>query len=291
MDTLINTVNKNATATDTAFQVLKSKLEEMETKLNSTINENKSLKAKVDQLEKKIDGYEPKMKSIPKTVEEATDTAFQVMKSKLEEMETKLNSTINENKSLKAKVDQLEKKIDGYEPKMKSIPKTVEEVVTSGTLSFIPASFDLNNDQDEEHAANDDMIPSPARSIVYQTSNQTSPESNQSPQPDSVHTRKRKRISIKWSWKRDNPQGLAYLESLLPLPSFSRTMEFKEKTYEEGIKRNLWQKNSETFIKLCTKIDNMHKKIPFPHKNVTFPEIREEISSNIKFYEVGKGIG
>lgn len=197
------------------------------------------------------------------------DSTFQMMNARIIALESKLDQATQENINLKAKVGEMETKIQSYEIKMKSLPKTVEDIVSSGTLSFIPPSFDMTDQEVETcetsshtNISNEStsQISSPTNTSIESPSCEVSPTNASTPRADSVASRKRKRISLKWVWKRDNPQGLAYLESLVQLPNFSRGNDFKKITYEEGIKKNLWKRSTETFLKICSKIDNIHKK-------------------------------
>lgn len=49
------------------------------------------------------------------------------------------------------------------------------------------------------------------------------------------------------------------MESKVDLPDFSRALNIKEEVFKQGIQKGLLAEGSNTFLKVCKTIDNLHK--------------------------------
>lgn len=207
------------------------------------------------------------------------DTALEILHSKVHTLEQALIATENQSladkkeyeariKDLEEKTAESSRKCSELEKKISNLPKSIEDTISSGTFTFVSSSaFEIDEPPVEPPVRPLQPIltstPSTSISSISPTGNASS-EGNacnaKRSASDSV-TNVRKRIKLKWSWKKCNPEGLAFLEKKASLPNFSRCSDFKEAVYTEGIRNGLWAKGSEYFLKVCTKIDNMSKKL------------------------------
>ncbi|CAC5401993.1 unnamed protein product [Mytilus coruscus] len=162
-------------------------------------------------------------------------------------------------RAAKKKIQELEKKVTDIDRKFNDItagiPKIIEDIITSGTLAFMPTnSFDIDESVDEP-MPNMSTPVSMSTNLITEHAEGTS----QKRAVDEGVKKIKKRLLSRYSWKNSNPAGLEFLESRIDLPDFSRAQDFKLKVYKEGIQRGLWIEATHTFVRVCTKIDNLHK--------------------------------
>ncbi|CAG2241804.1 unnamed protein product [Mytilus edulis] len=187
--------------------------------------------------------------------EEECDTGFKDLTATVNSMETTISKIETETNDSQRKIKELENKVTDVDRKLNEItaviPKIIEEIISSGTLAFIsPNTFEIDESVDEPMNAT------------------STPVSTNLLQKNPECTRKRTvedggkktiKILLRYSWKKSNPAGLEFLESRADVPDFSRAQDFKMNVYKEGIKRGLWLEANNIFMRVCQKIDNLHK--------------------------------
>ncbi|XP_052060646.1 uncharacterized protein LOC127732826 [Mytilus californianus] len=187
------------------------------------------------------------------------DTGFNDLTATVNSMETTISQIETESKGSKRKIQELEKKVTDIDRKFNDItagiPKIIEDIITSGTLAFMPTnSFDIDESVDEPMTIMSTPV-SMSTNLITEHAEDTS----QKRAVDEGVKKTKKKLLLRWSWKKSNPAGLEFLESRIDLPDFSRAQDFKLKVYKEGIQRGLWIEATHTFVRVCTKIDNLHK--------------------------------
>ncbi|XP_076088863.1 uncharacterized protein LOC143059266 [Mytilus galloprovincialis] len=194
-------------------------------------------------------------KEVNRNAEEC-DTGFKDLTATVNSMEITISKIETETNDSQRKIKELENKVTDVDRKLNEItagiPKIIEEIISSGTLAFIsPNTFEIDESVDE---------PMNATSTPVSTNLlQKKPECTRKRTVEDGGKKNNKKILLRYSWKKSNPAGLEFLESRADVPDFSRAQDFKMNVYKEGIKRGLWLEANNIFMRVCQKIDNLHK--------------------------------
>lgn len=249
-------------------------------RLNDNAARDKSmLSVRIKQLDDRVSGIQ--------SAEERVDILEEELKKHRDHYDELMPKLVEDVKQLRREHNEFSKFREDFEKRIEvlgekatsiqnRLPDVVEEIIAAGNFTFVSSAethCTTSSSDDRQNSRNDGQ-----EEQVYIASTpvdkrqQTTPESEQQLgdiSPIVIPCRNKrpleecrsatKKLKQKWSWKKQNPGGLSFLEAKCQSPNFSRTSDFKDAVYAEGIERGLWTKSTDSYLKVCTKIDNLHK--------------------------------